>query len=265
MSDTSQGPGWWQASDGKWYPPEQAPGAVPTGPPPGPAGAPPGYGTPPAYGAPAGGGGGGGTDVGSIVGYGWKKFQEFFGQIVVAIIVYVVVVGVFLVIGNIIQTQINSIFGSLLFSLINLVVTSAISIILIRAVLMIVDGKPLDTAALFSTDNLGQYVVGALLFALGTWIGLILCVIPGIIFAFLAYYWNFFIVDKGLEPVDAIKASIDMVKNNVGTVLIWAIVAFIITAIGFAICCVGAIVAVPVVFIGNAYLYRRLNGEPVAP
>jgi hypothetical protein len=25
MSDQSQGPGWWQASDGKWYPPEQAP------------------------------------------------------------------------------------------------------------------------------------------------------------------------------------------------------------------------------------------------
>ena len=27
MSDFSQGPGWWQASDGKWYAPEQAPGA----------------------------------------------------------------------------------------------------------------------------------------------------------------------------------------------------------------------------------------------
>jgi hypothetical protein len=25
MSDTSQGPGWWQASDGKWYAPEQVP------------------------------------------------------------------------------------------------------------------------------------------------------------------------------------------------------------------------------------------------
>jgi uncharacterized RDD family membrane protein YckC len=32
MSDTSQGPGWWQASDGKWYPPESAPtSAQPTG------------------------------------------------------------------------------------------------------------------------------------------------------------------------------------------------------------------------------------------
>jgi uncharacterized protein DUF4190 len=25
MSDTQQGPGWWQASDGKWYPPETHP------------------------------------------------------------------------------------------------------------------------------------------------------------------------------------------------------------------------------------------------
>ena len=29
MSDVSQGPGWWLASDGKWYPPELAPGAQP--------------------------------------------------------------------------------------------------------------------------------------------------------------------------------------------------------------------------------------------
>ncbi len=29
MSDVSQGPGWWQASDGKWYPPEQRPASEP--------------------------------------------------------------------------------------------------------------------------------------------------------------------------------------------------------------------------------------------
>jgi hypothetical protein len=38
------GPGWWLASDGRWYPPEQAPGATPSAP-----GPPtyPGYGPPP--------------------------------------------------------------------------------------------------------------------------------------------------------------------------------------------------------------------------
>jgi hypothetical protein len=28
MSDSSQGPGWWQASDGKWYPPQPPPQAA---------------------------------------------------------------------------------------------------------------------------------------------------------------------------------------------------------------------------------------------
>jgi uncharacterized RDD family membrane protein YckC len=31
MSDTSQGPGWWQASDGKWYPPDAATTPTPAG------------------------------------------------------------------------------------------------------------------------------------------------------------------------------------------------------------------------------------------
>ena len=34
MSDTSQGPGWWQASDGRWYPPQQQPGYWTPSPPP---------------------------------------------------------------------------------------------------------------------------------------------------------------------------------------------------------------------------------------
>jgi hypothetical protein len=50
MSDTSQGPGWWLASDGKWYPPQQGAAAMQPPPPAPPAGPPPGsqmYATPP--------------------------------------------------------------------------------------------------------------------------------------------------------------------------------------------------------------------------
>ena len=81
MSDVAQGPGWWQASDGKWYSPEQVPGDATPSPPtptptptpgipdgtgplsvplPGPdaGGVSPGYGSQPApgYGPPPGGG-----------------------------------------------------------------------------------------------------------------------------------------------------------------------------------------------------------------
>ena len=32
MSDTPHAPGWWQASDGKWYPPESTPAMTPAPP-----------------------------------------------------------------------------------------------------------------------------------------------------------------------------------------------------------------------------------------
>lgn len=68
MSDTSQGPGWWQASDGKWYPPQGAVQEPAPPPPPQPSYAPPASpgapplpppvpGGPPPYGGPAGPGG----------------------------------------------------------------------------------------------------------------------------------------------------------------------------------------------------------------
>ena len=52
MSDVSQGPGWWQASDGKWYPPQET--ATEAAPP--PAFAPPPSYAPAGYPAAAGGG-----------------------------------------------------------------------------------------------------------------------------------------------------------------------------------------------------------------
>lgn len=65
MSDVSQGPGWWQASDGKWYPPESAPGGQAAAPQPTGAPQPQGFGAPQqqgfgapqqqGFGAPAGG------------------------------------------------------------------------------------------------------------------------------------------------------------------------------------------------------------------
>ena len=42
MSEAGPGPGWWKASDGQWYPPEQRPGDAPGGTPGATSGSPPG-------------------------------------------------------------------------------------------------------------------------------------------------------------------------------------------------------------------------------
>ena len=48
-----------------------------------------------------------------------------------------------------------------------------------------------------------------------------------------------------------------------GTALVWAVVAFAITLLGFLACGVGAIVSIPVAFIGTAYTYKKLTGREV--
>lgn len=101
MSDVSQGPGWWQASDGKWYPPEQAaPTSPPAGPPPGysaPTGPPPGYGAPagppPGYGAPGAqpyGAGPGGPAPGQLADWG-TRVGAYFVDALIMVAAYVVI------------------------------------------------------------------------------------------------------------------------------------------------------------------------------
>src|ERR1700751_2971439 len=55
MSDIAQGPGWWRASDGRWYPPEQHPSyqSFPPPPPPNPVGGYPSMSAPAAVRQPA--------------------------------------------------------------------------------------------------------------------------------------------------------------------------------------------------------------------
>ena len=286
-------------------PPEQPPsGPTPPPPPPPPAGgygAPPptgGYGTPPpggGYGGPPPGqpappAGAGGYNIGNALSYGWAKFQQNFGQIVVGVVVLVVAVAIVQIIGffisNAVQCDPNvhfdsqgrlvskdcgsglfaaSTFVSLLFSAFAFIVSMIISAGLVRAALDITEGRRLDPKTLLRTDKLVPVIVASLIIGVASFIGLLLCILPGIAVIFLTQYTLYYILDQDLAPVDAIKASVRFTTQNLGNVLLWYIVGGIIALVGFAICFVGAIVTVPIALIGTAYTYKVLNGQPVAP
>jgi uncharacterized membrane protein len=92
-----------------------------------------------------------------------------------------------------------------------------------------------------------------------------MCLLPGILIAVLTPYTLFFIVDQKLEAAEAIQGSVLLVWHNFGRALLFAIFASVILAIGALLLVIGLLVAVPVVLIGMAYTYRRLQGAPVVP
>jgi hypothetical protein len=247
VSDASQGPGWWQASDGKWYPPEQAPGYQ--------AGDAAGGG-----GAVGGGGGSASLDFGSAFSWAWTKFMADVGVWVMIALAYVLVVLVFFGLGLVI----NSFFLSLALRLVGYVVGAMVALGLIRAALASTRGEKPDVAMLFQTDHLGDYIVATIVYGAAVFVGTLLCCIPGIIaYVFLAFY-GFYIIDRDAGAMDALSASWNLVKDNLGNVIVLMLIAWVLLIVGYATCGIVLVVTGPLAYLLLAYGFKTLNGEPVA-
>ncbi|AMT69608.1 hypothetical protein ABG82_03890 [Mycobacteroides immunogenum] len=137
----------------------------------------------------------------------------------------------------------------------------------------VADGKPISFGTFFRARSFGAFVGTALLVGLGTVIGFFLLIIPGIVFAFFAQYAVFFTVDRGLGPVDAIKASFQIVKDNLGPVflvyLIAALISFAASMAASITCGFGGLITIPMQLaltgLIHVYTYRRLTGGVIAP
>lgn len=246
------------------YPPPSDPYGTPPPPPPGPGAG--GYSPPGQY-------GGYGTepfDLGRAFSYAWNKFQKNAGPLILVMIV--AFVGI--IVASIFSAIVRASFGSGLFStlfafgvtqVLLFVVSSVLQIGVYRSSLAVTAGEPIDIGRVFSSDQLGPFIIGSLLYGLMVGVGTIFCILPGIALAFLGFFWPYYVLDQNQAPVDAIKSSFSLVNSNLGQMIPFAIVAFIVYAIGAVLCGVGLLVSAPVVLIAVAYAYRTLNGQSVAP
>jgi uncharacterized membrane protein len=252
-----------------------------------------GYGAPPAnpYGQPATGGAPTGPySAPDAVGYGWRKFTAGPGTLLVPVLVLFVVLIVVegllyallyntllgthdctrTVLGQEVQTQCGPSFVLRLF--VTALITGLVTVVwsfaaagLYKGALAVVDGRKLSMGQMFEGWDKGQVAIAAVLIGVATAIGSFLCYLPGLIVGFLMMFTLLFIVDKQMQAIDAIKASISLVTDNLGQTIVWALLAIVVYIVGFVVCCVGLLVAIPVILVGLAYTYRRLQNEPVTP
>lgn len=260
-------------------PPPPPGGGVPPGPPTGPPQQPPppggygggggGFAPPPAQ--PYSGGGGPEMprlDVGSAISYGWKKFQENVGPFIILVIAVFVAI-VILQIIQLILTPSGGGVGALIWRLFLTVVVYVVSAIIQagvwRAGLGVTRGEQPEASMLTRTDNIGPYILTTIVVGLGFLVGLILCVIPGIIWLIFTAYAPILALDKGMGPGDAISTSISWVRENFGQVFLILLVSYVIYVAGAILCCVGLLVSIPVALVAMVYSYRALNQETVVP
>lgn len=230
----------------------------------------------------------GGSGVAEAFQYGWTKFQQNIGEIIIAIVVWFVALVIAVVVTFVMQSiflasaapsidaQGNYHPGSS-FGFWGFLLTAAIGsfvifaayfiagVAFLRVGLLATKGDRIEKSALFSTENLGPYILTVLLMVILISIGYMLCFLPGIVLALFLFFAPFYALDRGMGPMESFRASVTLVNRNLAKVVVLFIGAMIAMALGYLVCFVGIIVAYPVVMIAYAYMYRQLNGEPIAP
>lgn len=223
---------------------------------------------------PYGGGYGGAPqlDVGAAFSYGWKKFQEYakeFILLVLGVFVATVVVSAlaFLVMVPTISgdSAFLAFLGWAVAMALVIIVSFAVQAGVYRASLAVTQGRAPAMSMFTDSTNIGPFVLTVIVVGLGAVVGFMLCFIPGIIWMFFVAYAPLRAIDRGEGPVDAIKGSIEMVRANIGPVLLVLLVSYLVYYLGSLVCYVGLLVSIPIAITMIAYSYRVINGEPVAP
>jgi uncharacterized membrane protein len=130
----------------------------------------------------------------------------------------------------------------------------------------IADGKRVDIGSFLRPPrHFGSVVIAALLIGIGTVVGSLLCVLPGLIFAFFSAYTIPYVIDRSLSPVEALKASFGTIKQHFGSALLAYLVVLAVGLVGGLVVCVGQFISIPVSLLILTYTFRRLSGGQVAP
>ncbi|GAA4122825.1 hypothetical protein GCM10022215_28990 [Nocardioides fonticola] len=252
-------------------PPDYGNAAPPPPPPPGGAyPPPPGGGFPPppapgAYGAPTPGSG---WDLGTAFSFGWNAFTKNAGPVIGAFVLGIVVYGVLVGLGTVLRLAVgDSLIAQLVGQGLSLgfytIAGTIVGGLFAQAALPVADGQKFEFSRFTDFSKVGDLAVVGLISGAITLVGTILCFLPGIIAGYLLSYAAYFVVDQNLSGVDALKASFEFCKNNLGSTIVWWLLSSIVAGLGICLCGVGVLVTAPIALFGTVYTFRVLQGRPV--
>jgi len=191
--------------------------------------------------------------------YGWKKFRANARPMLTVVLVPLLAQLVIAVAG---RELIHSVARWFLFQIVGIVVAAIAGIGVPRLALMISAGETPDVGRAFRNERWGSWVAFSVVFGLAEGIGLVLCVIPGVLFLAFFGLAPYFFLDRGMGIGEALRASREAaVARGLAFPVLLAIV---IGALGAVVFVVGAFVTQAVAALALAYLYRGAVGEPVS-
>ena len=150
----------------------------------------------------------------------------------------------------------------ILLQVLGLVINIVLAIGLIKIALSFCDEQKPRIGTLFDAWGCFWRVVGTgILYGLIILAGFILLIVPGIIWAVKFSLCYYFVIDKGLGPIEALKASSRTTMGVKWQLFGFGIVCALINLLGLFCLIVGIFATYPTVLVASALVYRQLLAQ----
>ncbi len=207
--------------------------------------------------------------IGSALKIGWDKAFSRFGLILGSLVVAGILVGIPSSMRNLASSLIQGSHNTTTIAVVTLVSLGLLilqywlqiltGIGLIRIQLNTIDDKPAEFAQLFNSENVFWTYLGAsILVGLIIVGGLLLLIIPGIYWAIKYQFTLNLVVDKKLQPVEALKESGKITYGHKWWLLGFGIVLGLINLATIFTLFLGLVITLPVTVMAHMYVYRHL-------
>jgi uncharacterized membrane protein len=115
--------------------------------------------------------------------------------------------------------------------------------------------------AYFETGLLFRYLLVSFLYRLIFFGGLIFFIIPGIYFATKYWFAPYIYVDKRIGVIESFKESAKLTKGIKWQLFLLLILQMLICIGGALALLVGLVIAIPINYLSDVYVYRKLSAE----
>lgn len=189
--------------------------------------------------------------------FGWETTKRnfwFFAKVLCAVFLF------FMVINMVAERFKES--APLFYFLINIgevVIGLIVSMGLIKISLKFVDGMRGEWEDLYSqTRFFWDFLLSSILYGFIVLCGLILFIVPGVIWMVQFYFFRYFIIDKDLGAIDALRKSAHITRGARWNLLSFLGIAALINIIGILPFGIGLFFTIPTTLIASAWVYRAL-------
>lgn len=195
------------------------------------------------------------VEIGKAIGYGWDSIKKDFWYFIGIVVMYLVITGIT---NGRDENQAS-------WSLLGLFLSAWMTSGYMKLILSYYDGKKLPFADLFTQIKYFWRVLGAtLLIGLIFIGGLILLIVPGIYWALRYRFAINLIIDKDMGITEAMGESARLTKGVKWRLLGFGFVTLGVIILGVICLGIGVLVAIPIVWLADVYIYKNLLGQSSA-